>query len=99
MTYSRHGENTSEVEVTNVSTHGFWIMVRGEELFLPFETFPWFEDAPIKKLVRVELASPTHLYWPELDVDLTLDSILHPERFPLISAIRQDGGVDNSKEG
>lgn len=99
MTYSRHGECTSEVEVTNVSTHGFWILVRGDEHFLPFKTFPWFEDAPIKKLVRVELASPTHLYWPDLDVDLTLDSILHPERFPLVSTIGQQGGGDSCKKG
>ena len=26
---------------------------------------------------------PGHLYWPELDVDLSVESIEHPERYPL----------------
>jgi hypothetical protein len=25
------------------------------------------------------------LYWPDLDIDLALDSIQHPERYPLVS--------------
>jgi hypothetical protein len=28
---------------------------------------------------------PDHLYWPDLDIDLSLESIRHPENFPLIS--------------
>jgi hypothetical protein len=27
-----------------------------------------------------------HLHWPELDVDLHVDSIIHPERYPLVAA-------------
>jgi len=30
----------------------------------------------------LELA-PNHLYWPEIDVDLTVEMIKHPEQFPL----------------
>ena len=26
-----------------------------------------------------------HLYWPGLDVDVAVESIRHPEKFPLIS--------------
>jgi hypothetical protein len=68
-----------------VSKHGFWLLLGGEELFVPFSSFPWFRDAPIGKLTEVELPSPHHLYWPALDVDLAVDSIRHPERFPLVS--------------
>ncbi|HEV7672421.1 MAG TPA: hypothetical protein VGS22_28210 [Thermoanaerobaculia bacterium] len=32
-----------QVEVTNVSKHGFWIFLDDEEMFLPFVEFPWFE--------------------------------------------------------
>lgn len=46
---------TAAVEVTNISQHGLWILVDGEEYFLPFETFPWFKDAPIGKLLHVTL--------------------------------------------
>jgi len=73
------GHDTLAVEVTNVSKHGFWLLVGGEELFVPFAAFPWFRDAPIGKLTDVELPSPHHLYWPALDVDLAVASIRHPE--------------------
>lgn len=81
------GNNTSAPEVTNVSQHGFWLLFNGEEFFLSFDAFPWFCDASIGKVVHVELASPQHLYWPELDIDLAVESIRHPERCPLVSHV------------
>ena len=50
MTSVLPGASTLDVEVTNVSTHGFWLMLGTEELFVPFSQFPWFKDAPIAKL-------------------------------------------------
>ena len=88
MRSAQRGKRTSVAEVTNVSRHGFWLLLGDRELFLPFEKFPWFREAPIAKLVRVELPSPDHLYWPGLDVDLAVESIEHPERFPLVSKAR-----------
>jgi hypothetical protein len=79
------GASTSPVEVTNVSTHGFWIFVGDRELFVSFKDFPWFRDASIGAITQVELQSPHHLYWPELDVDLAVESIEHPEKYPLVS--------------
>ena len=75
------------VEVTNVSTHGFWLLLRGEEVFVPFDDFPWFRQARIGQLTNVELLSAEHLYWPDLDVDLAVDSLYHPERYPLVSKV------------
>jgi uncharacterized protein DUF2442 len=79
------GKSTSGAEVLNVSPHGFWLYVGGEELFVPFDHFPWFRNATIAELIKVELPSPNHLYWPALDVDLAVESIRHPEQFPLVS--------------
>jgi Protein of unknown function (DUF2442) len=79
------GASTSPVEVTNVSTHGFWIFVGDRELFVSFKDFPWFRDASIGAITQVELQSPHHLYWPALDVDLAVESIEHPEKYPLVS--------------
>ncbi len=87
MTSATLGASTSEVEITNVSKHGFWLLIRNQEVFLSFEQFPWFKDAPIGKLLNVELLSLDHLYWPELDIDLAVESIFHPEQFPLVSRI------------
>lgn len=77
------GEDTSAVEVTNISRHGLWLLFAGEEQFLPFETFPWFKDAAISKILNVEEPTPGHFYWPDLDVDLTVEIISHPEQYPL----------------
>ncbi|MBC7819442.1 MAG: DUF2442 domain-containing protein [Planctomycetaceae bacterium] len=44
---------------------------------------PWFADAAVRQILNVRRPSPDHLYWPDLDVDLSLESIEHPERFPL----------------
>jgi hypothetical protein len=77
------GTSTSAAEVTNISKHGFWLLLDDRELFLPFKTFPWFKAAPVGAITHVERPQPHHLYWPDLDVDLSVDSIEHPERYPL----------------
>ena len=85
MGYSGRVSPTSPVEVTNVSVHGFWLFVGERELFVPFEQFPWFRDASIRAIANVQLPSPHHLYWPDLDIDLAVESIEHPEKYPLVS--------------
>lgn len=80
-----HGTITSAPEVTNISRHGFWLLLGDEELLLPFEQFPWFRSATVEQITHVERPSPDHLYWPSLDVDLTVASIRHPEAFPLVA--------------
>jgi hypothetical protein len=81
MTSVAPGQNISPTEVTKVSNR---------ELFVPFEHFPWFRDASIGAITNVELPSAHHLYWPDLDVDLAVESIEHPEKYPLVSRVRLD---------
>ena len=81
------GTRRSDVEVTNGSSRGFWLRLDGRELFLDFKRFPWFLDATIRALTRVERPHPWHLCWPDLDVDLEVESIEHPERYPLTSRV------------
>jgi len=71
--------------VLNVSPHGFWLLAAGREFFLGHDDFPWFRKATLDQLFHVELLHEEHLYWPELDVDLDLERIEHPEKFPLIA--------------
>ncbi|MDQ3672750.1 MAG: DUF2442 domain-containing protein [Gemmatimonadota bacterium] len=84
----RPGTPTSGVEVTNVSPHGFWLLLDDREIFLSFEHFPWFADATIRDIGRVERPSPHHLYWPNFDVDLAVESLERPEAYPLVSGTR-----------
>ncbi len=79
------GTDTSVVEVLNVSPHGLWLMVGEKEYFLDFNSFPWFRRASVDQLFRVELLHAEHLYWPDLDVDLDLDRIENPEKYPLVA--------------
>ena len=94
MRSAKRGKPTSEVEVANVSTHGFWLLVDQTEHFVSFDYFPWFRNATIGQLVNVERPSSHHLYWPELDVDLAVESLIDPDRFPLVSS----AGIKNSKK-
>lgn len=78
------GKGTSRVEVLNISREGFWIYVKGQEFFLSFEDFPWFKEANLSSLLNIKLLQGEHLYWPQLDVDLELDSVKSPRSYPLM---------------
>ncbi|HXT96667.1 MAG TPA: DUF2442 domain-containing protein [Polyangia bacterium] len=88
MKSALRGKPTSKVEVSNVAPGGFWLLLDERELFLPFKEFPWFQDATIREITTVERPRAHHLYWPELDIDLAVESIEHPDRFPLVSRAR-----------
>ncbi len=83
MSSSTPGKTTSELEVTNISSHGLWLFTNEEELFLSYQDFPWFKEAPVGKILNVEEPTPGHYYWPDLDIDLGIESIKHPTQFPL----------------
>lgn len=81
-----HGIVVSAVEVTHISAHGFWILLDDEELAVPFAQFPWFRKATVEQIADVQRPTENHLYWPRLDVDLSVESIRRPDDFPLIAA-------------
>ena len=77
------GKNAQKIEVTNISSNGIWLWVEGKEVFMAYEDFPWFKEVSVRQILNVEEPNPGHFYWPDLDVDLTMEIIEHPERFPL----------------
>ena len=84
MKLSAPGKSTSQAEVIDISKFGLWLLVKGKEYFLPFESYPWFKDAKISEVHNVKLLHNIHLYWPDLDVDLEVKSLTIPEYYPLI---------------
>lgn len=82
MSLSVRGGSISAVEVTNISSHGLWLLAHDKELFLSYDDFPWFREQPVKAITNVEEPAPGHSYWPDIDVDLTEEIIEHQERFP-----------------
>jgi len=79
------GAPISEVEVSLASNKGFWLLLGDEELFVPYAEFPWFKKATIEQVTKIEWPTPNHLYWPLIDVDLSVESIRNPGKFPLQS--------------
>lgn len=81
----KSGKNISvkKAEVQNISSHGIWILVNDKEIFMPFEEFPWFLKATIKQIYNLELFHEHHLHWPDLDVDVDIDTLKHLEAYPL----------------
>ena len=77
--------SAARVALIHASPLGVSLRVGDRELFLPFADFPQLATATIAQLARVEWPSPPHLYWPDLDVDIAVESIDHPERYPLVS--------------
>ena len=85
MKSSTHGKSISKPEIINISEHGFWVFLESTVYFLPFEKFPWFKQASVGQITNVQLLHKSHLYWPDLDVDLSLAIVQSPEKYKLVS--------------
>jgi hypothetical protein len=85
MKSAPRGKSTSATEVTSVSSHGLWLWLGDREVFLSYEEFPWFKEVPVGQLFNVKRLTKDHLHWPDLDVDIHVDSIDHPEKYSLVS--------------
>jgi len=84
MTLDLRGVVTSHSEVTNIVRDGFWLLVDDREYFVPFDDYPAFREATVDQIYAVERLGPTQFHWPELDIDLELEALEHPERYPLM---------------
>jgi len=78
------GKNISVVEVQQISPQGIWLYACEKEYFLPYQDYPWFKEAKVSDIYNVEILNGGHLHWPTLDVDLELEALEEPEKYPLI---------------
>ncbi len=82
----RHGKNIL-VSVENITPFGIWIFVKEKEYFLSYKDYPYFKDQTLSSIQNVQLLHGYHLYWPGLDVDLEIDNLENPQKYPLKSGI------------
>ena len=82
-TSSLRGISTSHSEVSAICAIGFWLIVDDKEFFVPFADYPVFKQAAVDQVFGFIQLSPTQFHWPQLDVDIELDALAHPERYPL----------------
>ncbi len=78
------GKSISTVEVTNISAHGIWLLMKNREYFLPYSDFPWFKDAKVNDILNVKLLHTHHLFWPQLDIDIEVASLEDIKSYPMI---------------
>jgi hypothetical protein len=83
MTLSTNGIGTSQSEVTNITQTGFWLLADDKEYFVPFSNYPAFHEATVEQIYRVKRIAPNSFYWEELDIDIELDALAEPEKYPL----------------
>lgn len=84
------GASISIPEVSHIDGHAIWVLLEDNEYFLSYADFPWFKKARIEQILNVQVLHGFHLYWPDLDVDLTIESIEYPERFPNVAVAGED---------
>ena len=82
MKLSKPGKGTL-ISVENITPFGIWLFVKEKEYFLNYQDYPYFQDQTIKSIQNVQLLHGYHLYWPELDIDLEIDNLENPEKYPL----------------
>src|SRR5258706_15344313 len=91
------GSTSSSAEVLGLSKHGFWLLLGDSEIFVPFSKFPWFKSAPVAHVLKVRRLSADHLRWPDLDIDLHVDSLRDPESYPLVARSAALGVSEHSE--
>jgi len=79
-----NGINTS-VKVHSIVANGITIEAQGSTYFLPYNSNPWFENAKVSDVFNVEPVGKNGIRWDTLDVDLSIESLIHPEKYPLIA--------------
>ncbi|MFH1684163.1 MAG: DUF2442 domain-containing protein [Candidatus Margulisiibacteriota bacterium] len=84
MKLLKYGKNTL-VSVDIITSFGVWLLAKEKEYFLKYKDYPYLQSQPIKSIQNVKLLHGFHLYWPELDVDLEIDNLENPEKYPLKS--------------
>ncbi|MDZ7686968.1 MAG: integron cassette protein [Gammaproteobacteria bacterium] len=87
MSSSQPGKNTSQIAVIDISPDGIWLLAAEEEHFLPFDEFPWFKKGTVEQILNVVEEAPESCRRPAVDIDLSLDSIRHPEKYPVRAGV------------
>ena len=84
QTASRNNSANTLVSVLMINAQGIMLTVQGQDYFLSYNRIPWMQDAPIRSVLNVQMTGPEAIEWPDLDIDLEIDSLRHPERYPLV---------------
>ncbi len=82
-TLNSNSSNTS-ANVLMINDKGLMLSVLGQDYFISFNRLPWMKDAAIRDVLDVQMCGDDAIEWPKLDIGLEIDSLKHPERYPLV---------------
>jgi len=80
----RNNTKSTSVNVLMINAQGIMLSVMGQDYFLSYHRIPWMRDARISSVLNVQMCGTEAIEWPDLDVDLEIESLKHPERYPLV---------------
>ena len=83
-TISKQSIKHTSVNVRSIMPDGIFLTVYGNDYYLSYNRLPWFRDAKLSDIFNVEMIGDDAIRWDALDVDLEIDSLKYPERFPLV---------------
>ena len=84
QTTSKSNFASTSASVLMINAQGIMLSVCGNDYFLSYNRIPWMRDASISSVLNVKMSGRNAIEWPDLNVDLEIDSLKHPERYPLI---------------
>jgi len=83
-TFKRDKGNAISASVLMINNQGVMISVEGNDYFLSYNRVPWLKDATVRNILNIKMSGKNAIEWPDLDIDLEIDSLKHPERYPLV---------------
>lgn len=92
------GKISSACEIANISPFGLWLLVGGKEYYLDHKRYPWFKEASVEDVLHVEECRAGHIRWPQLDIDLHIDALENPERYPLIAKSTKNKRIERTRK-
>ena len=67
-----------------INGQGILLSVCGQDYFLSYNRIPWMRNASINEVLDVRMCGRNAIEWPALDIDLEIESLRYPERYPLL---------------
>ena len=84
QTILENNTNAISASVLMINNQGVMISVEGNDYFLSYNRVPWLKDATVRNILNIKMSGKNAIEWPDLDIDLEIDSLKHPERYPLV---------------
>jgi len=80
----QNSKNTGNtlVRILSINAEGVSLSVSGKVYFISYDRVPWFRNARVSEVLNVSMMGRMGIRWEDLDVDLEIDSLEHPEKYP-----------------